>query len=63
MKTLLVIVASLLFAYALAFGLTLFIGHRGGWMVGLILLGVFAVGLTLWLLRDELPHKSRRGGS
>jgi len=61
MTTLLIMAASMVFAYALAFGLVLLNGHRSGWFVGLILLGMFAVALTLWLLRAELPRTPGRG--
>jgi len=48
-----VIVAAALFAYLLAAGLLLLVGHRGGFFTVLLALGLFAVSLTAWLLRSE----------
>jgi hypothetical protein len=59
MKTLVIIMATLLVAYALAFGATLLIGHLSGLYPLLLLVGIGAVALTLWLLRSELPFRSR----
>lgn len=53
MKNLLIIVATVLFAYLLATGLLLLVGHQGGFFTVLLALGLFAAGLTAWLLRSE----------
>ena len=55
LKYLLTICAVLAFAYMLAFGLVLLVGHKGGLFLVLLALGIFAVGLTFWLLRSEPP--------
>jgi hypothetical protein len=51
-KTLLVMVATMLFAWLLAAGLTLLIGHTGAW-IPLALVGAAAIAVTLWLLKSE----------
>ena len=51
-KTLLVIVGAMLFAWLLAVGLTLLIGHTGAW-IPLALVGAAAVAMTIWLLKSE----------
>jgi hypothetical protein len=51
-KTLLVMVATMLFAWLLAAGLTLLIGHTGAW-IPLALVGAAAIAVTLWLLNSE----------
>jgi hypothetical protein len=56
LKSLLMICAALVFAYLLALGLLLLIGHQGGVFLVLLALGLFAIGLTLWLLRSEPPQ-------
>lgn len=53
MKNVLVILAAVLFAYLLAVGLLLLVGHQGGFFTILLALGLFAVALTAWLLRSE----------
>jgi len=53
LRNLLTIVAAVLFAYLLAAGLVLLVGHQGGFFTVLLALGLFAVGLTAWLLRSE----------
>lgn len=60
MKQLLIIVVTLLVAYLLAFGAALLIGHRSGLYPLLLVVGIGAVALTLWLLRSELPFRKRR---
>lgn len=52
MKTLLVMFAAMLFAWLLAVGLTLLVGHTGAW-IPLGLVGVAAVAMTIWLLKSE----------
>lgn len=52
MKTLLVMFAAMLFAWLLAVGLTLLVGHTGAW-IPLLLVGVAAVAMTIWLLKSE----------
>jgi len=47
------IIAAVLFAYLLAAGLLLLVGHQGAFFTVLLALGLLAVGLTVWLLRAE----------
>jgi len=51
LKLVLVLGAALVFAYLLGLGMLLLVGHRGGWFIALLTLGLVAIGWTAWLLR------------
>lgn len=51
LKSVLALIAAMVFAWLLATGLTLLIGHTGAW-IPVALIGAAAVGATIWLLRS-----------
>lgn len=51
MKTVLAFIAAMVFAWLLAVGLALLIGHTGAW-IPVALVGVAAIVATIWLLRS-----------
>ncbi|NGX15864.1 hypothetical protein [Wenzhouxiangella sp. XN24] len=51
MKTTFMLGVALLFAYLLGLAMLLLVGHRGGWFIALLTLGLVAIGWTAWLLR------------
>lgn len=53
-----VVVVALVLAYLLALGMLLLVGHRGGWFIVLVLLGLGAIGWTAWLLRQDAGPRS-----
>lgn len=53
MKTVLIIMASLAFAYLLAFSLMLLVGHKSSLVIPLGLVALLAIGWTAWLLKSD----------
>ncbi|MFU8896087.1 MAG: hypothetical protein ACNA8J_06845 [Gammaproteobacteria bacterium] len=53
MKTVLIIIAALAFAYLLAFGLMLLVGHKSSLVIPLGLVALLAIGWTAWLLKSD----------
>jgi hypothetical protein len=51
LKSVLTFIAAMVFAWLLAAGLALLIGHTGAW-IPVALVGVAAIGVTIWLLRS-----------
>jgi hypothetical protein len=50
-RSVLAFIAAMVFAWLLAAGLALLIGHTGAW-IPVVLVGVAAIVATVWLLRS-----------